>query len=242
VHRRTFVAMVLGAAVGAVAGIGALALAASRIIEGGLAATTGGATGVARAEFVVSQGGLYVLVVVSGLIGGALLGALGYSVAREAAPEARRVALGPLVILGAGAGVVVTFAMSRALVGLTADISGGVVTISVFRGTIVALAAGAATGLVLGGAVERLAHPEVYGFGGEAWPANPVAFLRDAAVAVGFPVLALVVGGLAVWGLSRVLLESSKEVAIVVFGAAAAAVLAAAAFFAAHPPRGRNGH
>jgi hypothetical protein len=232
--------MILGAAVGAVAGIGALALAASRIIEAGLAATVG-ANDVARAEFVVSQGGLYILVIVSGLIGGTLLGALGYSVAREAAPDAQRVALGPLAILGGGAGVVVGFAVCRALVGLTADISGGVVTISVFRGTIVALAAGAATGLVLGGAVERLAHSEVYGFGGEAWPANPVAFLRDAAVAVGFPVLALVVGSLAVWGLSTVLLESSKQVALIVFGAAAAAVLAVAAFFAARPPRERNG-
>jgi hypothetical protein len=135
----------------------------------------------------------------------------------------------------------VTFAATRALVGLTADITGGIVTISVFRGAIVALTAGAATGLVLGGAVERLSSPAVYGFGGEAWPANPVAFLRDAAVAVGFPVLALAVGGLAVWGLSAVLLEASKEVAIVVFGAVAALVLAVAAFVASRPPARRNG-
>jgi hypothetical protein len=232
--------MILGAAVGAVAGIGVLALVAARLIDGAVSATAA-KSGIFEAEFVVSQGGLYVLVVVAGLIGGALLGVLGFTVAREAAPDSPRVAVGPLTMLGAGAGVVVTFAAARALVGLTADISGGIVTISVFRGGIVALAAGAATGLVLGGSIERLANPELYGFGGEAWPANPVAFIRDAAVAVGFPVLALAVGGLIVWGLSTVLLESSKEVAIVVFGAVAAAVLAAAALLAAHPPRGRNG-
>jgi len=240
VHRRTLAAMILGAAVGMVAGVGVLALAASRLVDGGVGATFS-ATGLARAEFVVSQGGLFVLVILAGLMGGSLLGALGFTVAREASPESRRVALGPLTTLGALAGVVVAFAATRALVGLTADITGGVVTISVFRAGIVALGAGAATGLVVGGAVERLANPAVYGFGGEAWPANPVAFLRNTAVALGFPILALAVGGLIVWGLSAVLLEASKEVAIVVFGAAAAAVLGIAAFVASHPPGGHNG-
>jgi hypothetical protein len=232
--------MILGAAVGAVAGIGVLALVAARLIDGGLGAALS-ASGTARADFVVSQGGLYLLVILAGVLGGAVLGALGFTVAREAAPDAPRVSLGPLTVLGAGAGVVVAFAMARALVGLSADISGGIVTISVSRGAIVALTTGAATGLVLGGAVERLSNPAVYGFGGEAWPAHPVAFLRDAAVAVGFPLLALGVGGLTVWGLSAVLLEASKEVAIVVFGGVAALVLAVAAFVAARPPAERNG-
>jgi hypothetical protein len=234
--------MSLGAATGALTGLGVLALAAGRVLDGGLGAVVvNEASGRARTEFLVSQGGLFLLVVVAGLAGGAVLGALGYVIGREATPDAPRISLGPLAIVGSATGLVVAFAITRALLGASADISGGIVTLSVFRATVIALAAGAGTGLVIGGAIERLADREIYGFEGAAWPSSPVAFAREAAAAVGLPLLALVSGAAVVWGLSWVLLESSKEVALIVFGAVAALVLAGAAFIAAHPPRRRNG-
>jgi hypothetical protein len=235
VHRRTFVAMTIGAVVGAVAGLGVLALAASRVLDGGLGATI--TEGSVRPDFVVSQGGLFILTIVAGTIGGAALGALGFAVARESAPDAPRIALGPLALVGAGVGLVAGFAAMRAGVGLAADITQGTVTLSVSRAAVVAICTGAVAGFVVGGGIERLSRPEIYGFGGEAWPANPVAFARDAVAAVGLPALAIVVAAALVWGLSTVLLEASHEVAMIVFGGAAALVLAAAAFIAAHPPK-----
>ena len=239
-HRRTLMAMALGAAAGAIGGLGVLAMAAARLLDGGLGAVVEPSGG-ARAEFLVSQGGLFLLVIVAGLLGGAVLGALGYVVARETEPDAPLVALGPLTLVGSTTGLVLGLALTRAMIGLTADISGGIVTLSVSRATIVTLVVGAATGLAIGGGVERLSNREIYGFEGEAWPANPVAFARDAFAAVGLPVLALVVGAAAVWGLSVVLLEVSTEAALVVFGGVAAVVLGVAAFVASHPPQQRNG-
>lgn len=234
--------MSLGAAAGALAGLGVLALAAGRVLDGGLGAVVvNEVSGRARAEFVVGRGGLFLLVAVAGLAGGALLGAIGYAVGKEAAPEAPRISPVPLTILGAGTGLVVGFAITRALLGATADIAGGIVTLSVFRAAVIALVAGAGTGLVIGGGVERLADPAVYGFGGAAWPSSPLAFVRDAAAAIGVPLLALLLGAFVVWGLSRVLLEASEEVALIVFGGVAALVLGGAAFIAAHPPRRRDG-
>src|SRR3989304_4602426 len=56
----------------------------------------------------------------------------------------------------------------------------------------------AIAGAIGGGGPERLPRPEVCGFAGDAWPASPAAFIKDAAAAIGLPVLGLVVGASAV--------------------------------------------
>jgi hypothetical protein len=56
---------------------------------------------------------------------------------------------------------------------------------------------------------------------------------------VSLPAVGLVVGAALVFGLSRVLLEADKTVALFVFGGVAAVVLFGTAFIAAHPPRRR---
>ena len=55
--------------------------------------------------------------------------------------------------------------------------------------------------------------------------------------AMGLPTLGIVLSVGIVFGLSRVLLDASKEVGLIVFGGVAAAVLFGAAFIASHPPR-----
>jgi len=230
--RRTVSATALGALGGGILSLTVLALAAPAVIATGVTADGGGAA------FVVGEGAVHLLILVAGTLAGSLLGAISYAVAKQASPAAPRVAPVPLLILGAFVGAVVGFAVARAALGLAADRSGGIITVTVFRAALVALVAGGATGSIIGGTVERLSRPEALGFGGEAWPAGPVQFARDASRAIGLPVLSLLVGVAVVVGLARVLLDAPKEVGLVVFGGVAAVVLLGAAFIASRPPRG----
>lgn len=232
-QRRTWAAMIIGAVVGAVLGIGVLVLAASRLIDGGVT-TTGGS-----AVFVVGEGAMHTLIAVAGAIAGALLGAIGYAVGRETDPDSTSLAPLPVVLLGTAVGAVIGFSVARAGLGLAADISSEIVTVSVFRTALVALVAGAATGGIVGGTTERLARPETLALGGEAWPSK-VGFARHALAAMGLPLLAMVVGGVLVAGLARVLLDASHGLALVLFGGIATVVLFGATIIAANPPR-RNG-
>jgi hypothetical protein len=226
--------MIFGAGAGAVLGIGVPALAASRLIDGGVI-TEGG-----TALLVVGEGAMHLLIAVAAAIGGALLGAVGYAVGREADPESPLLAPAPMIAVGTVVGAIVGFAAARAGLGLAADISAEVVTVSVFRAALVALVAGALTGAVVGGTVERLARPETLALGGEAWPSR-LSFLRDAVTAVGLPLLAVVAGGLLVTGFARILLDASHEAALVLFGGIGAAILFGAAVIAANPPRRDDG-
>lgn len=235
-QRRTWAAMTIGAAVGSVLGIGVLVVAASRLLEGGVTVPLEGGGGV----FVVGEGAMHALIAVAAAVGGAVLGALGYAVGREADPGGPSHGMGPMVAVGAATGVIVGFAAARAGLGLAADISVEVVTVSVFRASMVALAAGAATGAVVGGAVERLARPETMAFQGEAWPSR-IRFLREAAAAVGLPLVAVAGGSALVAGFAIVLLEASKESALALFGGVAALILLGAVIIAANPPRRGRG-
>jgi hypothetical protein len=145
-----------------------------------------------------------------------------------------------MITVGTVVGTLVGFAAARAGLGLAADISAEVVTVSVFRASIVALTTGAVTGAVVGGTVERLARPETLALGGEAWPSR-LSFLREALVAVGLPLLAVVAGGLLVAGLAKILLDASHEAALVLFGGVGAVVLIGAVIIAANPPRRNDG-
>jgi hypothetical protein len=217
-------AIFIGSLVGALLGIGVLALAASRVLDGGLGVvldSSGGATPV----FEVTQGAMYLLVAVAGAIGGSVLGLIGYAVGHEAAPDEPRFSPIPLALIGAAAGAVVGFAAARAAVGAGGSIEFGVVTISPFRAALVALIAGAITGGIVGGTVERISRTEALGIGGEAWPRSPTAFVKDAVTAMGLPSLGIAVGVGVIYGLSRILLEAEAEVALIVFGGVAALIL-----------------
>lgn len=230
-QRRTVSAIVIGAVVGGIVALAVLALAASRVVRHGVDLVGGGAA------FRVSEGAMDLLIVVGGALAGLLLGAIAYAVAKQAGPDSPRVSLPPLLILGAVIGATIGFGVARAALGIAADRSAEIATVSVFRAALVALISGGATGGIIGGTVERLSRPEAFAFGGEAWPASPVVFARDALRAMGLPALGMVLAVGIVFGLSRVLLDATKEVALIVFGGVAAVVLFGAAFIASHPPR-----
>jgi len=236
VPRRTWFAIFIGSLVGAVLGIAVLALAASRVLDGGLAAVTD-ASGRNTPVFAVSQGAMYLLVVVAGGVAGSVLGLIGYAVGREAAADEPRFSAGPLALIGAAVGAAIGFAATRAAVGAGGTIAGGVITLSVFRAGLVALIAGAITGAIVGGTVERISRTAALGIGGEAWPHSPAAFARAAAAAMGLPALGIALGAAIVFGLSRVLLEAETEVSLAIFGGAAALILAGAAVIAGNPKK-----
>ena len=237
--RRTLVATAIGALLGAVLALGVMAVIAGLVLEQAVGvAVVDEAAGRVRSEFVVQQGAMHILVVVIGAIGGAALGLIGYGIGRSGAPDGERLNVGPVAVIGLAIGLVLGFAVARAAIGVAADIEGGIVTMSVFRTMIVALVTGASVGGVVGGTVERISRAEALGLEGEAWPTSPVAFMRDAMTAMGLPMLAIVGGGAIVFLLSRVLLETPKEVALTIFSGAAALVLFGAAFIAANPQRG----
>jgi hypothetical protein len=241
-QRRTLAASAVGAVFGAVIALGVLAVAAARVIESGVELVAPDSGGRGSATFLVGEGAMDLLIVVAGLVAGALLGGLGYAVAKQAAPDSPRVAPAPLVLVGAVTGAVIGFAVARSALGLAAVREAELVSVTVFRAAMVALIAGAATGGVIGGTVERLSRPSAFAFGGEAWPASPVAFAREALRAVGLPALAILLGIGVVSGLAWLLLQASQTVGLIVFGGLAALVLFGAAFIAAHPPqRGDNG-
>lgn len=240
-QRRTWSAIVLGGTLGAILGLAVVALAAARVIGSGIEAVVfDEATGATRATFLVGQAGMYLLIVVAGAVGGALIAGLGYAVGALAGEEGDRFSLTPLTIIGACAGAVIGFAAARTAIGVGGTIVDGVVSLSVFRAAMVALIAGATTGIVVTGTVERVGRPEVLGFEGPAWPSNPLAFARDALAAMGLPALGLVIGLGIVFALSQILLEADKTMGLVIFGGAAALILFGGAAIAAMPPRRRG--
>ena len=230
--RSTRIAIVVGALAGAAIGLGAVALSAGRVLDAGVGFVTDGSEASAPA-FVVGQAGMYLFVAVAGSIGGAVLGLIGYAVGREADPTVRRFGAGPMAMVAAGIGAAFGFGVFRALAGLMADVVEGMVTLTVFRAVLVAIVAGAATGAVCSGSVERFSRLEAFGFTGEAWPATPGVFIRDAAAAVGVPILGLGVGVSAVYVFSRVLLDAEGNTAVTLFGGVAALILFGAALIAA---------
>jgi len=238
VFRRTFAAATAGSLVGAGLGILTLAVGAARVVDAGLAVPTLD-SGVVGPVVAVTQAGMYLFVTLAGALAGAILGMFGYAIIAQTDPESRRYRLGPIAVLGALIGAPVAFGAARAAVGLAGDIVANTVTIGVFRAGIVSLVAGALTGLLIVVAMERLSRPETLGVSGAAVPHSLGRFVRDAAAAVSLPAVGLVVGAALVFGLSRVLLEADKTVALFVFGGVAAVVLFGTAFIAAHPPRRR---
>jgi len=231
VARSTRIAIAIGAPLGAAVGIVVVAFAAGRVLNGGVGFVASG-SGPASPAFVVGQAGIYLLVAVAGAVAGSLLGMIGYAVGHEADPDVARFGAGPLAVVGAVLGAAAGFGAFRALTGLLGSVTEGTVTLTVFRAIVIAVIAGAVTGGVTAGAVERWSRPEAFGFAGGAWPTRRV-FLRDAAAAVGLPLLGLFVGAAAVYLLSKALLNTETDAALILFGGIAAVILGGAAVVAA---------
>lgn len=237
-QRRTWSAITLGGALGAILGIALVALAAGRVIGHGIESVVyDEVTGATRATFLVTQAGMYLLIAIAGALGGAVIAGVGYAVGTLAGDDGERFSLTPLMIIGAFAGAVIGFAAARTAIGVGGTITDGIVSLSVFRAAMVALIAGGTTGIVVAGTVERIGRTEFMGLEGAAWPSNPVTFARDALAAMGLPALGIVVGLGITFALSQILLEADKTTSLVVFGGVAALILFGAAVIAARPPR-----
>ena len=240
-HSRIWAALAVGATLGALAGIGVLAIGASLFVDQGVDAVLLGPDMTARASFMVGQGSMHLLVLTAGAIGGTLIGVVGYAVSSDPDTDGRRFGVVPVGILGGVMGIAVAFASSRAALGISSSsIEGGIVTVSVFRAAVSALVAGATTGAVVALTGQRLSRREVLGFEGEAWPSSPLRFLRDSMAAMGLPTLGLLLGLGIIYGLSQILLEADDNAGLWLFGGLAAIVLFGAAAIAARPPSNRR--
>ncbi len=240
--RRVALIASLGAVAGTMIALVATALSAGLVMDGALdfvtvdAATSGG-----RGIFVVADGSLYLYVLASATFGGALVAFLTAVVSGIVDPAEPRFRPGPVTIAGAVLAAVVAYGVLRAGIGVGGIITAGVVTLSVFRAIIVFLLTGAGAGATAAVAAERLSRPVVLGLEGEAWPESRSAFARESMPAMVVPVLAVVLIGAVVFGLSRALLAGTNATAVILAGGVAIIVLALGALIAAHPPPSGDG-
>ncbi len=234
-RQRTFSAA-WGAGIGSLLALGALAAFTGRqaIDSVGAVVLNDDAMRI-RPQFAISSGGLFLLVAGMALLGGLAIAAFTYARSRELDPSSERFPLRAVLPVGAIASLVAGYAVLRAGLGATADIAGGVVTISAFRMIVVTVLAGLVAGGTAAGVVEPLARKQVLGLGGEAWPADRATFARAMARAVGTPVLAAVTIVALAIGLSELLLTLGDNAAVAVFAVVAALVLGGIALFAYRP-------
>jgi hypothetical protein len=224
---------------GAVVG-GFLALIAFVVLGGrfalGAAVATPLISGSPRAAitFSASSGGTYLIVVFAGMLGGLVVAGITYAVARESEPEAPKFPLRYQLPLAALVSGITAYAALRGGIGGFADIADGVVTVTVFRMTLVILIAGVVAGAVTAYVVDRLARPELLGLEGEAWETRR-GVMTSMTRAVGTPVLAVMIAGAFALGLSQVLLEAEGTLAVALFALAGALVLGGAVLLAYRP-------
>ncbi len=227
--------VVYGAVGGALLALVGLAVFGSRAslgsIEGVLLEP---AAGRGRSDFVISSGGLYLAVIILGVLGGLVIAGAIYAFGSRDVTE-RRFPLRYLVPTAGITAAIMTYAIMRAGLGALATIELGTVTVSVFRLIIVCMAAGATAGGVTASVVDALARPSFLGFAGEAVPHSPAAFMREMTSAVGAPTIAVVVAAAFAIGLSQLLLALHGTAAVAAFSIVAAIVLGGAALVAYRP-------
>ncbi len=248
-NRRSIVAGGIGAVAGVAAALLIAAFAAVLVVEQSVTVEILQASrGRARAAFVTHDWTMFVVVAVAGAVVGGLIARVAIAAADVAHPDEPRLAATPVVLMVAGLGAVVAYAMLRAGLGIGAEIVGDpvadetIVTVSVFRAIVIAMVTGATTGAVTAIAGEWLSRPAAVGLEGEAWPASSARFARESVAAMMIPLLALVVIVVVVFGFSRLLLLDPGVFAVAVFSIGAAVVLglaAAAAYLGGRrPPQG----
>ncbi len=225
---------------GAAAG-GILALAALAVLGGrfglGAAEATPVAEGSPRAaiDFAASSGGMYLIVIFTGILVGLAVAGIGYAFGRESEPESPKFPLRWTLPMAAVTAAIAGYAAMRGGIGVLGDIDAGVVTISVFRFVLISLVAGAVAGAITAYIVDRLARPDLLGLGGVAWPSRPGEAMGAMARSVGIPLLAVVVAGAFAVGLSQLLLGAGGAAAVAIFSIAGAIVLGGATLVAYRP-------
>ena len=183
----------------------------------------------------VTSGSLYLLVLVVAALAGLFIGAVGYGIGVSADSEAARFPLRYLLPVSSITAMITAYAVLRIGIGGFGDIGSGLVTIGVLRMTVTVLAMGAVSGGTTSGIANALARPEVFVFGGEAWPTSSREVMRAMIGAVSAPLVAIVVAASFAIPLSILLLELEGDAATIVFALVGAAVLGAATLAAARP-------
>jgi hypothetical protein len=227
-HSRTNAAL-FGAAGGAVIALATFALAAGRSGLHALVKVDGDAV------LQVTSGALYLLVLVVGLLGGLLIGGIGYAVGTAAEPDSPRFPLRYLLPVSALVAAILAYAVLRLGVGGFGDIAGGLVTVGVLRMSFIVLVMGAAAGGTTSGVVTALSRPDLFAFEGEAWPSSAREVMAAMLGAVSAPLVAAVLAATFAIPLSLVLIELEGDAAVVTFAVVGAIVLGGATLIAARP-------
>jgi hypothetical protein len=233
---------VYGALAGGLLGLSLMVLFTGKFAIGSIDAVLLDRSGPrARPEFVVSSGGLYLLIVVAAVAGALAVAGIIYAFGRESEPMARRFSLASMLPVAAVTGAVFGYGTMRAGLGAGADIDLGIVTVSTYRMAVVISIAGVVTGGVTANVVDALARPATLGLEGEALPQSLGAFLGEMQRAVGSPMVSVVVLAVFAIGLSQLLLAIEGTAAVALFAVVGAVVLAGATLAAYRPwdrPRG----
>jgi hypothetical protein len=234
--RRRLVAVVLGALTGVFLAFSAMALVVGNVAVGTVdAVVLSRATSRARPVFEASAGAAYALVIVIGAVAGIVIGMITYALARETAPERERFPLRYLLPVAAFTSAIMAYAGLRTGVGAAGSIAAGVVSLSMFRALVVAVATGAAAGAVTAFAVHALVEPSFLGLEGAAWPRTSREFVLASTKAVLAPIAAVAVAGGAAIGISQILLSLTTEGAVIFASVLAVVILGGAALLAARP-------
>jgi hypothetical protein len=147
-------------------------------------------------------------------------------------PDEARIPLRWLLPLAALSGAILAYGALRAGIGLAGQIERGTVTVSVYRGLLTALAAGAVTGGATAWVVDLFNRRTALGLAGEAWPQSGAAFIKPLARAAAIPVLGVVIAAAVAVGFSQVLLAVEGTAAVALFAVIPALILAAGAALA----------
>ena len=225
---------IAGAAAGGLLGLLLTAVYGGRTAIGSVdAVVVDGA--VARAEFVVSSGGLYALVMLLALVGGVAVASVTYAIGREAEPDAPKFPLAWLLPIAAVTSAIMAYATLRGGLGIGAEIKAGTVTVSVFRLTVIALLAGVLAGGVTSRLVDAVARPATLGEANEAWPASRRAFATESMRAIGTPTIATILIAVFAITFSQVLLSLHGAASVIVFSVIAALILGIVSLAAYRP-------
>ena len=219
----------VGAVIGAVVALGALALSVGRMALQAVTLEDG------TAVVSVRSGSAYLLVLIAAALGGLFIGAVGYATGTPADPETPRFPLRFLLPISAVTAAILAYATLRVGVGGFGDIGGGVIEIGALRLTITAVAMGVVGGGVTAALVDSLARPEMFEFEGEAWPSSGRAVMAAMMSAVSAPIIAAVLAASFAIPLSIILIELEGNAAVVMFSVVGAIILGAAALIAARP-------
>ena len=224
-----------GALAGSFLGLFAFVLFGGRFALGAATATPiREGTPRASIDFAGSSGGLYLIVVIIGVLVGLAVAGLTYAAAREREPDTPKFPLRyQLPVAGLLSGIA-AYTGIRAGIGGFADIGAGIVVVSVIRFTLIVAVAGAVAGGVTAFVADRLARPDLLGFGGVAWESRS-SVMASMMRAVALPTVAVVTAGAFAVGLSRILLDAEGTLAVVLFAIAGTIVLGGAALLAYRP-------